>query len=135
MIRALLTKYKQFLCFALIGVLNTFIHGGVLIISVERLLWTVTLSHLLAFSIANVFSYLMNSWLTFQVRFSLKGYLRFLVASLLSLGLTLLLAKLVDLYGAHYLVGFALIVVLVPLMSFLVMKFWVFSVRQTPPSA
>lgn len=128
--KAYLSKYKQFLCFALIGVANTLIHGGLLIIAVEKLLWALSAAHLLAFAVANVFSYALNSKLTFKVGLSFKAYTRFLLASLLSLVLTLLLATAVEWYGAHYLIGFALIVVLVPLMSFMVMRFWVFSARS-----
>lgn len=128
--RERLSKHSQFLSFAAIGVANTLLHGGVLMLAVDVFLWSVTLSHLLAFAIANLFSYLLNSQFTFKRPLSFKRYWRFFMASLLSLMITLLLAKAVDLYGAHYLVGFVLVVIFVPVISFLVMRFWVFSARS-----
>jgi len=60
---------------------------------------------------------------------TLAGYIRFFVASLVALGLTLLLAWLMDRFEFHYLVGFLLIVILVPVISFMLMKFWAFTAR------
>jgi putative flippase GtrA len=94
---------------------------------VEQLFFNVTFSHLIAFFTANIFSYFMNSLLTFKTAISWFYYLRFLMASMLSLGLTLLLSYLMDLYGFHYLVGFIFIVLLVPLFNFMCLKFWAFS--------
>lgn len=127
MIRALVARHAQLLCFAVIGVVNTLVHGTILVGAVEWLALDVTLSHLMAFCVANVLSYLMNSWLTFKMALSLGRYGRFFVASMLSLGLTLLLSWVTDVYGLHYLLGFMLIVVVVPLLSFAVMKFWTFA--------
>lgn len=123
MMRALFERHAQLLCFALIGVANTLVHGAVLVVTVEWVALRVTVAHLLAFSIANIFSYLMNSWLTFKTALSLRRYTRFFLVSLLSLGLTLLLAWVSDLHGLHYLLGFGLIVVVVPLLSFAGMNF------------
>ena len=131
---ALLRRHAQFLCFALIGVTNTLIHGGILILLVEGLRLSVTLSHLLAFCCANIFSYLMNSWLTFKAQLSLSRYARFFLASMLALGLTLLISWLADRYGLNYLIGFVLIVFLVPFLNFLTMKFWAFSNSNDSPA-
>lgn len=127
MIRALFARHAQLLCFALIGVANTLVHGAILVVAVEWVALGVTAAHLVAFCVANIFSYLMNSWLTFKATLSPGRYVRFSLASLLSLGLTLLLAWFCDHYGLHYLLGFALIVVVVPLLNFAVMKFWTFA--------
>lgn len=132
MIRALFARYAQLLCFALVGVANTLVHGAILVVAVEWVALGVTVAHLVAFCVANIFSYLMNSWLTFKAALSLSRYARFFLASLLSLGLTLLLAWVSELYGLHYLLGFVLIVVVVPLLSFAVMKFWTFAHVREP---
>lgn len=120
-------RHAQFLTFAVIGVVNTLVHGSMLVIAVEWLSMDVVLAHLVAFSVANLFSYAMNSRLTFKVALSLARYIRFFLASILALGLTLLLSWLMDHFGFHYLVGFLLIIVLVPLFSFVLMKFWAFA--------
>jgi len=122
-----LARNAQLLLFGLIGCVNTLIHGGVLVLMVECWFVDVTVSHFFAFCVANLLSYLMNSLLTFRVGLTLRRYIRFFVASLLSLGMTVLLSWVADAFGLHYLIGFGLIVLLVPLLSFLVMKFWAFS--------
>lgn len=86
----------------------------------------VTLSNMFAFLVANAFSYVANSRLTFKAALSLNRYIRFFLASILLLGFTLLISWTAERYGLHYLSGFALIVILVPLFSYLVMKFWAF---------
>lgn len=132
MIRAFFARHAQLMCFALIGVANTLVHGAILVVAVEWVALGVTVAHLVAFCVANIFSYLMNSWLTFKAALSLSRYVRFFLASLLSLGLTLLLAWVAEVYGLHYLLGFVLIVVVVPLLSFAVMKFWTFAHVREP---
>ena len=133
-LKKLVRHYAQFLCFVLIGITNTLIHGGILVLVVEGFRLNVTLSHLLAFSCTNIFSYLMNSWLTFKTQLSLSRYARFFLASMLALGLTLLISWLADRYGLSYLSGFSLIVFLVPFLSFFAMKFWAFSKSNDSPA-
>lgn len=131
MIIRLIHKYAQFIKFAVIGVLNTLIHGGILTLAVEAFKADVVVANLIAFITANVFSYFMNSIVTFKAPIALLYYVKFFATSLFSLGLTLLIAWLAELYGLHYLVGFLFIIVLVPILSFFIMKFWAFSHSQT----
>ena len=121
--------HTQFLSFSIIGVANTFFHGAILVMAVEYLELDVTVSNAIAFGVANMFSYFANSTITFRIAVSLLRYARFLAASLISLGITLIISLTADLYGLHYLLGFTLIVVCVPIFSFLVMKVLVFSGR------
>lgn len=121
------TRHGQFLTFAGIGVVNTLVHGSVLVLAVEHLGAAVVLAHLIAFCVANLFSYVMNSRLTFKTNLSLARYVRFFVASMLALGVTLILSWLIDHWGFHYLLGFLLIIVVVPIFSFMLIKFWAFA--------
>lgn len=127
MLKMLIKKNRQIIFFAGIGFLNTSVHGLVLVAAVEFFLLGVTVSHLMAFYVANIFSYIMNSKLTFRSELSFIRYGRFFIASLLSLGMTLLVSRLAEKYGLHYLLGFLLVIGLVPVLNFLVMKFWTFS--------
>lgn len=122
--------HSQFIKFALIGGANTIIHGSILVLSVEVFKLEVVLSNFISFIFANIFSYLMNTSITFKRSISFALYLRFLFTSLLSLGLTLLLSSIAKYFGLHYLIGFALIIFFVPLLSFVAMKSWAFADKQ-----
>jgi putative flippase GtrA len=123
----------QIITFAGIGVANTFFHGLVLVFVMENLKWPVLLAHLLAFSAANIFSYVLNSRFTFHSALGLVSYGRFLIASLFSLCLTLMISGAAQWWGLHYWKGFLLVVILVPIFSFVIMKFWIFNpVKKLP---
>lgn len=124
--------HHQFIKFAAIGVANTLLHGLVLGALVDGLGWPVMLSHLLAFCAANLCSYLLNSYVTFKSPVTPLLYARFLLASLLSLALTLSLSGIAQWSGLGHWQGFALIVLLVPLFSFGLMKFWTFRKVSSP---
>jgi len=110
--------------FFLIGGANTFIHGCILAILVNNILMSVVAANLLAFSIANIFSYIMNCIFTFNVKFCLRRYAKFFSSSIVSLLMTLAISAYTEHLGYHYLVGFFAIVVTVPVMSFIMLKFW-----------
>ncbi|MGE4706361.1 GtrA family protein [Yersinia enterocolitica] len=114
----------------MIGGINTIIHGSILVLTVEVFKLEVVLSNFVSFMFANIFSYFMNTILTFKKPISFILYLRFLFASLLSLGLTLLLSSIAKYYGLHYLIGFVLIIIFVPILSFVAMKSWAFADKQ-----
>lgn len=129
MVISLLARHAQFLTFAAVGIANTTIHGGILVLAVEQLELTATPANAIAFFVANLFSFFANSKITFKASISLARYIRFLLASLLSLALTLLISMTSEYHGLHYLLGFMLIVICVPIFSFAIMKFWTFSVK------
>jgi len=115
-----------FFRFGVIGVLNTIIHGSILSLLVGFLSFNVIASNLMAFIVANVFSFLLNSFFTFKTKATLLLYYRFLLSSLLSLALTLFISYISFSLGFSYLIGFGFIVILVPVFSFFIMKAWAF---------
>jgi putative flippase GtrA len=117
---------RQFVKFGLIGVLNTAIHGIVLSLLVESLAVSAVTGNLFAFIAANLFSYILNCRYTFKAPCLFLTYLKFFFSSLLSLALTLIISWMMERLGFHYLQGFAVIVIVVPLFSFLIMKRYVF---------
>lgn len=127
MILSMLTRYRQFLTFSLIGVANTVTHGAVLMLCVEIWSLAVVLSHLISFGVANIISFVLNSMYTFHTKITFRRYAKFWTASMVSLGLTLVLSLLINQYGFHYMAGFLIIVIVVPIVSFMIMKFWAFS--------
>lgn len=129
MIQQILSRYHQFLLFSMIGVVNTGVHGSVLMVCIEMWGLAVVLSHLVSFSIANVISFALNSVYTFHTKITFRRYAKFWAASMISLGLTLSLSWIFKEFGFHYMVGFMFIIVAVPIVSFLIMKFWAFSAK------
>ena len=121
----------QFLYFGLIGVANTVIHGFMLTMMIKFFFLNVVLGNLLGFFVANLFSYFMNSMLTFKIKSSFILYYRFLLTSLFSLGLTLFIAWVMNHLGFHYLEGFLVVIFIVPTLNFLTVKFWAFSVKSS----
>jgi putative flippase GtrA len=124
------TPRFQILKFASIGVANTLLHGLVLGLLVDGLGCPVVWANLVAFGVANLLSYVLNSWITFKVPIAVVLYLKFLAASLLSLVLTLLLSWLAQRHGFNHWQGFMAVVVLVPMLSFAIIKFGVFTQRR-----
>ena len=72
-------KYYQFLRFALVGVANTAVHAGVVILLMETLAPPAAVANACAFIVANLMSYCINSRFTFRVPMSWLGYRRFLL--------------------------------------------------------
>lgn len=117
----------QFMTFAVIGVCNTLIHAGTVIVGVEYLQFSPTLANGVAFMLANLVSYFLNSAFTFKADVSLYKYYRFFVASLLSLGLTLLFAYIGTVLQVHYLFSLVAAIFVVPVVNFFILKAWAFS--------
>ena len=118
---------KEFFHFAVIGVVNTFIHAGIVIMSVEVLTLHPTLANTIAFFCANIASFFMNAHFTFKVSPSLARYGRFFIASLATLFLTIGLSLFVEWMKWHYLIGLGLIILAGPILTFVLQKKWTFS--------
>jgi len=121
------SKYREFIRFGLVGVVNTGVHAGIVIALMETLAPPAYLANGIAFMFANVMSYCINSRFTFRTPISFKGYRRFLLVSLLSLALTLVITSLGEYLGLHYGFGLMLVIFIVPVLNYLVMKMWAFA--------
>ena len=118
---------KQFCTFGFIGVLNTCIHGAVVVLSVEGGILSPVPANVLAFVAANTFSFFANCRYTFMAFPTWRGYGKFFSVSLTSLVMTVLLSGFAEWMKWHYLAGLALVIVLVPLATFLLQKKFTFS--------
>lgn len=121
------TRYLQFIQFAFIGLINTAIHTGIVIGSVELLHFRPVLANAFAFMLANAFSYFLNSKVTFKAPLSIYGYMRFFLVSMVSLFCTLGVSWAGEVYGLHYLISLCFVVIFVPVMNFFILKFWAYS--------
>lgn len=130
MLLKLLDRSPQFVRFGLIGVVNTGVHALVLAAMVELAGCGVVLANAAAFMMSNIFSYFMNAAITFRTPPRFASYLKFFAASLVALGSTMLISGVMAHLGFHYLQGFLVVIVLVPAISYLAIKIWVFSGKQ-----
>lgn len=104
--------------FALTGLMVTSIHAAVAITLIESLRAHPAVANGAAFLIANLLSFFANTLWSFQARLSLRVWLRFVAVSAAAWVLTMAIAWGVDRAGGHYLLGIAVVVTVVPLLSF-----------------
>jgi len=73
----------------------------------------------LAFIIANTLSFGLNTLWTFRAQVSLRTWRRFAAVSLLGATLSTAIATAVAVAGGHHLLGIALVVSIIPILSYL----------------
>lgn len=117
---------RQFLSYAAIGLANTLIHLGVVILLVELGGLRPAPANGLAFACANLFSFWANSRFTFRARggADLRRYARFLAVSLAGLGLALATGALGEWLRWHYLAGALLLFAVLPAITFVLNRGW-----------
>ncbi|OGT01257.1 MAG: hypothetical protein A2Z65_01200 [Gallionellales bacterium RIFCSPLOWO2_02_58_13] len=119
----------QMVKFGLVGLSATAIHASVLFFLVEKLGVGPVLASIPAFLTALVISFLINHHWTFVVK---RGYGRYFsrYAAVSVAGLILNIAIMygtVLLMHQSYIVGLGVVIILVPLISFLLQRYWTFS--------
>lgn len=123
---------RQFGSFAAIGALNAGIHLALVAGLVELAAWTPVPANVLAFVVANLFSYWANSRWTFRSARSLHRYARFITVSLAGLALTLAISALGQALHWHYLASVALLVGVLPTVSFGANRWWTWREAASP---
>lgn len=105
--------------FALAGAAASLTHVVTAIALIESLGLHPAAANGLAFAVATAVSYIGNTRWSFQARFGLTTAWRFLLVCLASGLLTMLIAAAVQRVDGHYLLGIALVLLLVPPVSFM----------------
>ncbi len=120
---------RQLRRFVVVGVAVTATHVAMSVLSIELLGLGVQAGTFLAFSCALALSYLLNRAWTYQVRGRHRRQLpRFAVVSLAGYGLNAAIMALVtELLGLSYLFGIAVVVMVLPSLSFLSHRYWTFA--------
>lgn len=117
---------RRLIRFGISGMIATGIHVAV----ATQLIWLLHASQVsangIAFVIANIGSYLLNTIWSFGARPTRDSYLRFLAVSLLGLVLTLAISAGAQVAGVGYWVGLAAILSVVPLVTFLLHRCWTY---------
>lgn len=116
----------QFFKFGIIGVCNTFVHAFIVILLVENTVCNQVIANIAAFFCANIASFFLNCKFTFEVMPSFKFYIKFFLASILSLILTVVFSSISQIFNFHYLVGLVFVIFIVPIFTFAIQKKWTF---------
>lgn len=119
----------QFTKFGLVGLINTMVHAVVLVGSVELLSLVPVAGNLVAFLVANMASFMMNSYWTFKASPNVRRYIKFFLCSLFALGLTIGIAWVFQALGLHYGLGFLAVILIVPPLNYWALKRWTFTVH------
>lgn len=124
---------RQLRRFVVVGVVVTATHVAMSVLSIELLGLGVQAGTFVAFSCALSLSYLLNRAWTYQARGRHRRQLpRFAVVSLAGYGLNAAIMALVTtLLGLSYLFGIAVVVMVLPSLSFLSHRYWTFVDERT----
>ncbi len=118
----------QIVRFGIVGVLATLTHVSIVMSIVESHLATPLLANFIAFCLAITVSYSGHYKWTFKAdKNHLACFSRFTVVALLSLGLNQgIMFLCINKLSWHYLAGLLVVVTTVPIVTFLVNRFWTF---------
>ncbi|KWR89527.1 GtrA family protein [Cupriavidus sp. IDO] len=112
--------------FGVSGIVATGIHVAVATPLIYLLHASQVSANGVAFVIANIGSYLLNTLWSFGATPGRDSYLRFLLVSLLGLLLTLGISRTTDMLGAGYWAGLACILSVVPPVTFVLHRSWTY---------
>lgn len=128
MIKLFLQRW-QLARFVSVGGLATLLHIALFVAAVELIKLSPVSASVVAFSGAFILSYILNRRWTFSSRGRHQVELpRFFLVALSGLLLNVLIIYVVvEVYSSPYLFGLALVVMLVPLLSYVLNKNWAFS--------
>jgi len=104
--------------FALVGVVATFIHAAVAVGIVEMLDWHPSFANGIAFVIANIFSYASNTRWSFDAKYSMGSWYRFVSISFIAWLMTIAVSWVVEIAGGSYLLGILFVITLIPALSY-----------------
>ncbi len=118
--------------FGVTGLLNTAVHVVTASLWIHAVHTNPSLANGIAFIVATLFSYAMNTWWTFATTFSKNTLARFSVVALIGLPLSAGIAGVVDWLGYGYAYGIAAVVCIMPPVNFLLHYFWTYQQHGTP---
>lgn len=117
---------RQALRFVFSGLLVTGLHVYIATAFIKYLLPAPPLANGVAFLVATVFSYLINTMWSFSSPLHRRNLFRFCVVSLIGLSLAMAISGTAQYYGLHYLYGIGFVACTVAPVTFLLHSFWTY---------
>ena len=112
--------------FGVTGICSTLIHILVAATLISGFDKSTPMANGAAFILATLFSYGVNTLWSFSNQISSRNAFRFIIASLIGLTLTILISLLANALNLHYMIGIAMVVITVPIYSFLAHSLWTY---------
>ena len=124
-----LGRWRTAFCYGAIGVLGTIIHFGTLFLLVEHADFTPLIASTIGFVFTVVVSYLFNYYWTFAAASAHRStFLRYLVVSLTGLTLNAIVLQAgLSLLDLHYTYAQAMVILIIPVVNYLLNRFWTFN--------
>jgi putative flippase GtrA len=117
---------RRFISFGAVGALATAVHVAVASGLITAAGWPAGLANGAAFCVATFVSYSLQSRLTFRRAMSRRTLWRFVAVAAAGAGLSMAISGGAERLGLHYLVGIALVVISLPLLTFLAHSRWTY---------
>ena len=121
---------SRFFKFGLIGVGVTTVHVIIAASLIELLLAGPAVANGIAFMFAACVSFITNARFTFKAGLQGRSFVRFLLVTGIFGGLSASIAGGVEARGFDYQIGIAVVIVIVPPLTFLFHNFWSFRVSK-----
>jgi len=119
---------KQLFAFGLVGVVATGVHYGVALTLTELFSVSIYLANLVGFCSAVLVSLLGHSTLTFKASLNPTIVKRFVFVALAALAVSeTVLALLQNFFALHHRIALAIVVMIIPIATFVINKFWVYA--------
>ncbi|MGQ5700890.1 GtrA family protein [Sandaracinobacteroides sp. A072] len=124
--------FTRMLRFGLTGLFVTGVHFVVAIALVEFAGASPPLANGVAFTVATIVAFLINSLWSFRTGFDAGTLLRYVCVACLGLGVTVAVATLMERLGVHYILGIVAVTLSNPPLMFVLHNRWTFRQRPAP---
>lgn len=112
--------------FAVTGLVVTALHALVAILFINFINPLPPLANGVAFAVATLVSYVINTTWSFSARLHGRTLLRFLLVSVCGFWLAMFVAWAAQIAGFHYLLGIAAVALTIPAFTFVLHNFWTY---------
>jgi putative flippase GtrA len=128
----LVDKYKKFIKFCFVGLLNSILDVSIFVFLIEKIKSPLIVSNTLSFFSVVLISFFLNKFWTFRNNKNEKRiqFIKFFLVSLIGLMLSNILLYFFVKIGVFYLLAKIIVIVLVVFWNFFVNNFWTFKVGK-----
>lgn len=112
--------------FVVTGLFVTALHALVAILFINFVVAQPPLANGVAFAVATVVSYVINTTWSFSARLQGRTLMRFMLVSFGGFLLAMLIAWAAQLAGLHYLLGIGAVALIIPAFTFVLHNFWTY---------